>query len=199
MPPPLCRPEDYIPPRLTEAQKTKLQDQMWAIFNALTTYVDPESHRRLATIFMSKPVKRLYPDYYVIIQHPLAFDHVRRRIQKCNYYELREYLFDVHLIFANARVYNQEGSVIFNDSWKLEKLALKMYKEFMTEEKDDGVEPIKSGYPEEKEKGVLDFKEFDQKFGLVRKKLPSEIAAEELKKKAAEAAAATEKEEVKKE
>lgn len=80
---------------------------------------------------MVKPSKALYPDYYLIIKYPIAFDNVSTHIEQLAYNSLRETLQDFHLIFSNARIYNTEGSVVYDDSLELEKVVIDKYHEIM--------------------------------------------------------------------
>ena len=88
-----------------------------------------DGDRRLSDLFLVKPSKKLYPDYYISIKHPLAFDVVRKRISNKTYTHMRDFLEDIHLIFSNARMYNEEGSIVYKDALTLENLAVEMYKQ----------------------------------------------------------------------
>ncbi|AET40640.1 SWI/SNF catalytic subunit SNF2 Ecym_6258 [Eremothecium cymbalariae DBVPG len=109
-----------------------------------------EEYRRLADIFLVRPSKKLYPDYYMLIKYPAALENVKRHIDTLAYDFLKEALEDFHLIFANARVYNTEGSVIYNDSIELEDAAVQKYKELSG---DNNIE--------------VDFSEFDSHYGTI--------------------------------
>ncbi|ONH66121.1 Transcription regulatory protein SNF2 [Cyberlindnera fabianii] len=117
---------------LTRDQRETLNLQCENICEDLIDYIN-EDGRRLSDIFMVKPAKRLYPDYYVLIKYPIAFDMIKKRIHSKIYQSLREFIEDIHLMFANARIYNEEGSMVYNDANELEKLALEKYLE-LTEE-----------------------------------------------------------------
>lgn len=127
--------------------RVTLQARMVDILNHLQEYNNPAG-RKLCKIFNVKPQRRLYPDYYVIIKHPIAFDMVRRRINNWTYNSLEEYMYDIHLIFKNARIYNLDTSVLYSDSMILEAQAYKMFIGYVHKE--------------------LDFKEFDKTFGLLK-------------------------------
>lgn len=108
-----------------------------------------EHGRVLSDLFLVKPSRKLYPDYYVIIKHPLAFDSVKKKIQTKSYYHIREFLEDIHLIFSNAKVYNEEGSIVYEDAKILEDIALARFKELysdLTEEESARVLDFDSAY-----------------------------------------------------
>ncbi|GEQ67137.1 hypothetical protein JCM33374_g800 [Metschnikowia sp. JCM 33374] len=127
--------------------RAKLQERMEKILNAMLEF--SEGERRLSDLFMVKPSKKLYPDYYIAIKHPLAFDAIRKRIGNKTYTQMRDFLEDIHLIFTNARTYNEEGSIVYRDALTLENLAIEMYKQEC---------------PDEMEQWdiILDFKNFDE-------------------------------------
>ena len=102
--------------------------------------------RRLSDIFLVKPSKRLYPDYYLLIKYPAAFENVMKHIDLNVYDSLKQVVEDFHLIFANARIYNTEDSIIFRDSLELEDAVIAKWKE-MTNEQEE-----------------VDFSEFDEEF-----------------------------------
>lgn len=131
---------------LLPEDRMKLQNNMDIIYGNLLDY--KESDRKLSDLFLVKPSKRLYPDYYVLIKHPLALDMVKKRINNKTYSNIREFLEDVHLIFSNARIYNEEGSIVYLDATTLEELTYSNYKEL---------------YPDESEwAATLNFAEFDE-------------------------------------
>lgn len=121
------------------------------LFDYLMDYED-ETGRPLADIFLEKPPKDYYPDYYLVIRYPLAFDTVEKNIEKKLYLDLKEVVEDFHLIFSNAQVYNTEGSLVFNDAQSLEQATLEKYKEITGD-----TDPI-------------DFHDFDTKY--ITKPLP---------------------------
>jgi len=145
--PPVCRKPTDQSPLTTYEQRADLQRLITKVYNSLIRYVSDDG-RQLAAIFFVKPAKRVYPDYYVIIRHPLAFDDIRRKIRAEVYWSLDEFIFDVHTMFKNARIYNQEGSLIYHDAQFLEDLALNAFKDHTGR--------------------TLDFASFDKEFGLTK-------------------------------
>lgn len=64
-------------------------------------------------LFMEKPSKKQYPDYYDIIQHPIDMITIRLNIENDKYGTLDDVVGDFRLMFANCRKYNEEGSRIY--------------------------------------------------------------------------------------
>lgn len=113
---------------LTDEARKGLQQQMENIYEAILNYTD-ENGRRLSDLFMVRPSKKLYPDYFVLIKHPMALDTIKKRISSYSYMEVKDMLEDIHLMFSNARTYNEEGSIVYQDANTLEELGYREFRE----------------------------------------------------------------------
>ena len=65
--------------------------------------------RTLSTVFLTLPSKIDYPDYYEIIHKPIDL----KRIESRHYSSINELSNDLKLMFDNALLYNEPGSVIY--------------------------------------------------------------------------------------
>lgn len=74
--------------------------------------------------FMEKPSKKLYPDYYEVIQEPIDYMEIESKIKADQYSSEADLVKDFKLMFANCRQYNEENSPIYEDSNSLEKYLL---------------------------------------------------------------------------
>ena len=81
---------------------------------------DSPAVRNVIGPFMKLVPKAHYPDYYMIIQNPIAMDHIDKRIKKEQYQSLREFMDDIKLLCNNARTYNEDGSILFQDANDIE-------------------------------------------------------------------------------
>ena len=135
-------PEDPV----SEEERKGIAEQATKLYDFALNYVNSDE-RRLSDIFLVKPSKHLYPDYYLIIKYPIAFDTIKDAIDRLQYNSITEVMEDFHLMFANARVYNTEGSIIYEDAIELEDAMLQKYVEIT------------------KDTATLDFTEFDAKYG----------------------------------
>lgn len=72
-------------------------------------------------LFTEKPSKKLYPDYYQVIQHPIDMNTIEANIRSDHYNTLDDIVGDFRLMFLNCRKYNEEGSMIYEDSNVLER------------------------------------------------------------------------------
>jgi ATP-dependent helicase STH1/SNF2 len=66
--------------------------------------------------FAELPSKKDYPDYYLIITQPIAMAQIETKISKHQYQNLKELGQDVTLLATNARTYNEDGSLLYQDA-----------------------------------------------------------------------------------
>lgn len=86
--------------------------------------------RRPMALFMEKPNKKIYADYYEIIQHPIDMTTIDNNIKTDRYGTLDDVVGDYRLMFSNCRKYNEEGSMIYEDANVLERALNEKLKEF---------------------------------------------------------------------
>ncbi|KAI6163891.1 Bromodomain-containing protein [Pisolithus thermaeus] len=77
--------------------------------------------------FMRLPLKRQYPDYFVVITQPICLDDIKKKIDDGRYPSLDHVRQDFELCFTNAKRYNMKDSPIWLDAKFLLKLANKEY------------------------------------------------------------------------
>lgn len=73
--------------------------------------------------FLKLPSKDDYPDYYLFIKHPFSFACLQRKAKRISksYATLDELKFEFDTMVANAKLYNQEGSQIWDEAEALDK------------------------------------------------------------------------------
>lgn len=76
--------------------------------------------RAIIEPFMKPPPKSQYPDYYMIIQNPIAMDMIKKKINREDYQNLRDFRNDIGLLCQNARTYNEDSSILFQDANDIE-------------------------------------------------------------------------------
>jgi hypothetical protein len=74
------------------------------------------SGRQLSVPFLIKPSKQDYPDYYLVIQNPIALDDIKKHLNKGKYSSLEDIKNDFEQLFANAKHYNRPDSIIYEDA-----------------------------------------------------------------------------------
>lgn len=85
---------------------------MKTLYSAVTEAREVGTGRRLCELFMVKPSKKDYPDYYQIIQDPMDLRTIENNIRTERYNNEDALMDDMKLMFRNARHYNEEGSQV---------------------------------------------------------------------------------------
>ncbi|XP_069392657.1 polybromo 1, like isoform X1 [Paralichthys olivaceus] len=139
-------------------KKNVKKNRMKALYAAVTEAKESGTNRRLCDLFMVKPSKKDYPDYYNVILEPMDMKTIEHNIRIERYTTEEALMDDMRLMFRNARHYNEEGSQVYNDADILEKILKDKRKELgpSTEEEEmgspklklrkSGVSPKKSKY-----------------------------------------------------
>lgn len=115
---------------LTPKARAELSEKMRILYDHVTSIVEESGRPRIA-IFDELPSKRLYPDYYVLIKNPIACDVIKKRINNNTYQSISEFRADWKQMFANARIYNEEGSIVVEDANELERCFEDKYSEIV--------------------------------------------------------------------
>ncbi|GFQ66100.1 protein polybromo-1 [Trichonephila clavata] len=98
---------------------TSIKKKARSLYKAIHDYVDDDG-RPLISVFMEKPSKKDYPDYYEIISNPIDMKTIDSNIKADKYMNEESLLADFRLMFANCKHYNEEGSQIYQDAETLE-------------------------------------------------------------------------------
>lgn len=85
---------------------------MKALYAAVTEAREAGTGRRLCDLFMVKPSKKDYPDYYQVIFEPMDLRTIESNIRSERYVSEEALMNDMKLMFRNARHYNEEGSQV---------------------------------------------------------------------------------------
>ncbi|KAJ4926712.1 hypothetical protein JOQ06_014459 [Pogonophryne albipinna] len=139
-------------------KKNVKKNRMKALYAAVTEAREVGTNRRLCDLFMVKPSKKDYPDYYKVILEPMDMKTIEHHVRSERYATEEALMEEMRLMFRNARHYNEEGSQVYNDADILEKILKDKCKELgpLPEEEDvgspklklrkSGVSPKKSKY-----------------------------------------------------
>ncbi|XP_069823227.1 protein polybromo-1 isoform X6 [Dendropsophus ebraccatus] len=112
-----------------KSKKNIRKQRMKILFNAVLEAREPMTNRRLCELFMFKPSKKDYPDYYKIILEPMDLKTIEHNIRADKYATEDPMMDDMKLMFRNAWHYNEEGSQVYNDAHVLEKILKEKRKE----------------------------------------------------------------------
>uniref|UniRef100_A0A3B3YBW4 Protein polybromo-1 n=1 Tax=Poecilia mexicana TaxID=48701 RepID=A0A3B3YBW4_9TELE len=126
-------------------KKNIKKNRMKALYAAVSEAREAATSRRLCDLFMVKPSKKDYPDYYNVILEPMDLKTIEHKIKNERYGNEEELIEDMKLMFRNARHYNEEGSQVYNDADVLEKILKDKRKELgpPPEEEDVGSPKLK--------------------------------------------------------
>lgn len=106
----------------SEGSKDEDMDMYEELFVAVMTATDPADGRALHTEFQLLPSKRLYPDYYDVIEHPIDLKLIATKIQTQAYLTLVDMERDLLQMVKNACAFNEPGSQIYKDAKTLKKI-----------------------------------------------------------------------------
>jgi ATP-dependent helicase STH1/SNF2 len=140
-----------------------LQKTLYLIYKRLITLRSDEDGHLVAELFMELPDKRQYADYYQLIKNPICLHHIRQRILSNTYPDIKAMQDDVQLMVSNAQTYNQEGSIVYNDSIGLMKEFLNSVKELQDGYQVQNDAPAQEELPSYQQE-MISFEEQDMLF-----------------------------------
>ncbi|XP_050309187.1 ATP-dependent helicase brm-like isoform X4 [Anthonomus grandis grandis] len=119
-------------------EENKLKKQMKKLMTVVTKYTDSDG-RLLSEPFVKLPPRKDYPDYYEVIKKPMDIAKIISRIDEGKYTEMADLERDFMLLCQNAQIYNEEASLIHEDSIVLQSVFTNAKARIETdgEEKDD--------------------------------------------------------------
>ncbi|CAF3919770.1 unnamed protein product [Adineta steineri] len=115
-----------IPRIINKKSVNSVQDKISYLIQSIKTYTNRYG-RTLSTVFLTLPSKIDYPDYYEIIQKPIDL----KRIELQQYSSINDLSNDMKLMFDNALLYNEPGSMIYRDALNLQRLFLEKKRDFI--------------------------------------------------------------------
>ncbi|EUC59186.1 bromodomain domain protein [Rhizoctonia solani AG-3 Rhs1AP] len=95
------------PPNLNKKYETRLMQLIEK---------EDEEGNRYSDVFMDLVPKKDYPDYYMLIKRPIAFNPILKRIKQRMYTSPKAFMDDVEQVFLNAVQYNEDFSQICKDA-----------------------------------------------------------------------------------
>uniref|UniRef100_H2ZED9 Polybromo 1 n=1 Tax=Ciona savignyi TaxID=51511 RepID=H2ZED9_CIOSA len=119
----------YSMPELFYIKRTEtLRGRLRLLYETVLDAEDEEG-REIIMLFLEKPSKKDYPDYYKLIVDPIDMRTIDKKIRQERYTDVTGLISDFCLMFNNARQYNEPGSQVYLDANALEKLLLEKNKE----------------------------------------------------------------------
>lgn len=101
---------------------TPTEARITAMLKGLRKLQDDEGNPLVAD-FDKLPDKTMFPDYYEVIENPIALDTIKKKMKRKKYANVDDALRDLNLMFENAQTYNEDDSDIYDAAVRLRKQA----------------------------------------------------------------------------
>merc|ERR1712026_84022 len=117
----------------------KLQKKMRKLMEIVIQYEDQDG-RVLSDPFMKLPTRKELPDYYEVIRKPVDISKILTKIEDGKYDDMDALERDFMLLCNNTQKYNEDGSLIHEDSIVLQSVFTNAREKLQAEWKDDDKE-----------------------------------------------------------
>ncbi|XP_059047532.1 ATP-dependent helicase brm isoform X2 [Achroia grisella] len=120
--------EEEVPCSSKKKSKTEINQQKKRLKNIMKKVIDytDDGGRVLSEPFMKLPSRRELPDYYDVIKKPLDIKKIMNRIEDAKYNDITDLERDFFTLCANAQTYNEEASLIYEDSVRLRNVFIEI-------------------------------------------------------------------------
>lgn len=103
----------------SKKRKADPSQQYNDILTSLEALQDDDETRAYVTAFVKLPSKKLYADYYTLIETPISLAEIHKKVNRGAYTDPQEFVLDFQLMYDNAVKYNDPESWIVHDAEKL--------------------------------------------------------------------------------
>ncbi|KAL7420864.1 hypothetical protein Q5752_004818 [Cryptotrichosporon argae] len=119
-------PSAALPPAYPGPKAGGMVEGVWAVCRSMLggVYKAKEGSRRVCEIFRELPDRDEWADYYLAIPEPESLDHVAEQLGNQAYESPEDFYKQLHLVFLNAKHYNEENSQVWLDAQRLEEEIL---------------------------------------------------------------------------
>merc|ERR1711976_417728 len=114
----------------------KLQKNMRKLMEIVIQYEDQDG-RVLSDPFMKLPTRKELPDYYEVIRKPVDITKILTKIEDGKYDDMDMMARDYDLLCLNTQKYNEDGSLIHEDSIVLQSVFTNAREKLQTDWKDE--------------------------------------------------------------
>ena len=92
------------------------------IIQYISNLLSSDGTRSASILFLTKPDKKLFPDYYELIPEPISLKEMLVNVKKGVYKRMVELEYDMALMALNARLYNGELSYVYTGKcvWRID-------------------------------------------------------------------------------
>ena len=105
------------------------QNRMQKVWTKVSTAAD-SGGRTHAELFMRLPSPNELPSYYAVIRNPIDMETISRNLNGGRYASWESFCGDMQLMLDNARLFNMEGSEIYNDAQALQHVFRKSLRRY---------------------------------------------------------------------
>merc|ERR1739844_890868 len=123
----------------------KLQKQMRKLLEIVIQYEDQDG-RVLSDPFMKLPTRKELPDYYEVIRKPVDISKILTKIEDGKYDDMDMMARDFDLLCINTQKYNEDGSLIHEDSIVLQSVFTNAREKLQAEWANDQEEDEESNH-----------------------------------------------------
>merc|ERR1712001_14837 len=114
----------------------KLQKKMRKLMEIVIQYEDQDG-RVLSDPFMKLPSRKELPDYYEVIRKPVDITKILTKIEDGKYEDMDRLELDFMMLCSNTQKYNEDGSLIHEDSIVLQSVFTNAREKLSTEWNDN--------------------------------------------------------------
>ena len=117
--------EDVAPRKKSKTTPKDVKPLMTDSLKAIREHKieEEDGDRYMADIFEELPSKEDYPDYYELITEPISLKEIEERVDQSHYKNIAEFRKDLRKMFDNAKTFNEEGSMVYEDAVELQQLV----------------------------------------------------------------------------
>merc|ERR1711993_93006 len=118
----------------------KLQKKMRKLMEIVIQYEDQDG-RVLSDPFMKLPSRKELPDYYEVIRKPVDITKILTKIEDGKYEDMDRLELDFMMLCSNTQKYNEDGSLIHEDSIVLQSVFTNAREKLSLEWNDNDDDP----------------------------------------------------------
>ncbi|KAG7193895.1 RSC chromatin remodeling complex ATPase component [Scheffersomyces spartinae] len=90
------------------------------IIEEISNLKAPTDGHGVIDVFMSLPLRKVYPDYYQIIKRPVSINQVKKLLKQEKFELFEEFIAELQTMVDNAKTYNESGSWVYDDALAVE-------------------------------------------------------------------------------
>lgn len=157
--------------------EARLKKKMKKLLTIIVNYTDRDE-RQLSEQFMRLPNKKEYPEYYSVIKKPIDISKILNYIEDGKYSDFNDLERDFMLLCQNAQIFNEEASLIYEDSIVLQSVFSNARQKIEGDDSDDDEAKNDSDEEQPKKKKEKEPKE-KRKRGRPKRSVKKYISEEE--------------------